>query len=238
MPLGLRSITVDPGIEHHREDVMAADHALKNYPMTDSNTVRLEAFSDGVFAIAITLLVLEIKVPSASELSQAHGLWPALAERWPSYVGFVASFFIVGVMWTNHHALIEHLRRVDRRLLLANLFLLMGVSFLPYPTAVLAQNLANPITRTDATVFYGIALAFNSLTYNVLWWLGRSSQRTLIEPDVQDVGLRAITRRYALTLLGAVVATGLAVLNVWLSLAIHLALYAVNARSERASDIH
>jgi uncharacterized membrane protein len=230
---------LDLGIEHHREGVtaLAVDHALKNYPMTDSNTVRLEAFSDGVFAIAITLLVLEIKVPSASELSQAHGLWPALAERWPSYVGFVASFFIVGVMWTNHHALIEYLRRVDRRLLLANLFLLMGVSFLPYPTAVLAQNLANPVTRTDATVFYGVALAFNSLTYNVLWWLGRS-QRTLIEPDVHDLGLRAITRRYALTMLGAVVATGLAVLNVWVSLAIHLALYAVNARSERASDIH
>jgi hypothetical protein len=75
------------------------------------------------------------------------------------------------------------------------------------------------------------------LTYNVLWWLGRS-QRTLLEPDVHDLGLRTITRRYVLTLLGAVVATALAVLNVWLSLAIHLALYAVNARSERASEIH
>lgn len=66
--------------------------------MPDSTTVRLEAFSDGVFAIAITLLVLEIKVPSASDLSQVSGLWHARAERWPSYVGFVASFFIVGVM--------------------------------------------------------------------------------------------------------------------------------------------
>jgi len=145
----------------------------KGYSMSDSTTVRLEAFSDGVFAIAVTLLILEIKVPSANDLSQVSGLWHALAERWPSYVGFVASFFIIGVMWANHHALFEYIRRVDRRLLLANLLLLMGVSFLQYPTAVLAQNLADPATRTDATVFYGLTLVFTSLTYNLVWWLGR-----------------------------------------------------------------
>ncbi len=205
--------------------------------MSDSTTVRLEAFSDGVFAIAITLLVLEIKVPSAADLSQVTGLWNALAERWPSYVGFVASFFIVGVMWANHHALFEYIRWVDRRMLLANLFLLMGVSFLPYPTAVLAQNLANPATRTDATVFYGLTLVFTSLTYNVVWWLGRYGQARL-EPHVHDAGLRTITRRYNIALLGSVVATGFAFVSVWLSLVVHLSLYVLNARSEPLKEMH
>jgi uncharacterized membrane protein len=203
--------------------------------MSDSTTVRLEAFSDGVFAIAITLLVLEIKVPSANDLGQVSGLWFALAERWPSYVGFIASFFIIGVMWANHHALFEYIRQVDRRLLLANLFLLMGVSFLPYPTAVLAQNLADPATRTDATVFYGLTLVFNSLAYNLVWWLARYEQERL-EPHVHDAGLRMITRRYFLAVLGSMAATGFAFVSVWLSLVMHLCLHVLNARSERLKE--
>ncbi len=110
--------------------------------MAESETTRLEAFSDGVFAIAITLLILEIKVPAGPE-TQDHGLWRALLERWPSYVGYVISFATIGIMWVNHHALFKYIRRVDRALLLANLLLLMTISFLPYPTAVLAEHLSD-----------------------------------------------------------------------------------------------
>ena len=138
--------------------------------MSTTSTTRLEAFSDGIFAIAITLLVLEIKVPTAAEVEAGHGLWPALAERWPSYVGFLISFFIIGIMWVNHHGLFEYVRRVDRRFMLANLLLLTAVSFLPFPTAILAEHLADPATRTTATVFYGATLVFSSATYNLLWW--------------------------------------------------------------------
>src|SRR4029079_13892081 len=114
--------------------------------MAESETTRLEAFSDGVFAIAITLLILEIKVPAGPE-TQEHGLWRALLERWPSYVGYVISFATIGIMWVNHHALFKYISRVDRALLLATLLLLMTVSSLPYPTAVLAEHLPDADSR-------------------------------------------------------------------------------------------
>jgi uncharacterized membrane protein len=147
--------------------------------MSSQDTARLEAFSDGVFAIAITLLILEIKVPGASEIRELGGLWAALAQRWPSYVGYVLSFLIIGIMWANHHALFEYIRRVDGPLILANLLLVMGVGFLPFPTAVLAQHLADPAARTQATAFYGATLIFTSITYNILWWTGRWRGRLL-----------------------------------------------------------
>jgi TMEM175 potassium channel family protein len=197
-----------------------------------STTSRLEAFSDGVFAIAITLLILEIKVPTADEVHSADGLWLALAERWPNYVGYVLSFLVIGVMWTNHHAIFEYLKRIDRALIITNLFLLMGVSFLPFPTAVLADHLTNPSTRVAATAFYGATLVFTSITFNLLWWLGRRHRR-FVETSMPAQGMRTITRRYAIGLVGYVVATCLAFVNVWLSLAIHFALALWNGFSER-----
>src|SRR3954470_2626590 len=97
---------------------------------------RLEAFSDGVLAIVITLLILEIKVP---EPEQARGrLGRALAEQWPHYVAFLLSFLIVGIIWLNHHATINLLQRTDHRLLVLNLLLLLPVTVLPWPTDLLA----------------------------------------------------------------------------------------------------
>ena len=150
--------------------------------MAESETTRLEAFSDGVFAIAITLLILEIKVPSEPE-TRDHGLWRALLERWPSYVGYVISFATIGIMWVNHHALFKYIRRVDRALLLANLLLLMTISFLPYPTAVLAEHLSDADSRTAAAVFYGGTLVVIAISFNVLWWAARGRHR-LIGADV------------------------------------------------------
>jgi uncharacterized membrane protein len=197
-----------------------------------ASTNRLETFSDGVFAIAITLLVLEIKVPSPEELRAAGGLWVALAQRWPNYVAYVLSFLVIGVMWANHHSLFEYIRRVNRTLIVSNLFLLMGVSFLPFPTAVLAAHLADPSMRVSATAFYGATLIFTSLTFNALWWVGRS--QGLLEADSQDPGVRVITKRYVVALICYVTATGLAFISVELSLAIHLALAFWNGFSERA----
>jgi uncharacterized membrane protein len=199
--------------------------------MPPSSTTRLEAFSDGVFAIAITLLVLEIKVPVPDELRAAGGLWPALGQRWPSYVGFALSFVVIGVMWANHHAVFEYISRVNRTLMIANLFLLMGVSFLPFPTAVLADHLADPSMRASATAFYGATLVFTSATFNVLWWVGRPRAH-LLGTD-QERGVRVITRRYAVALVCYAAATGVAFVNVWLSLSIHLGLALWNGFSER-----
>ncbi len=196
-----------------------------------SPTARLEAFSDGVFAIAITLLVLELKLPRADVLA-AGGLWPALASRWPSYIGYALSFLVIGIMWANHHALFEYIRRANRSVLLANLVLLMGVSFLPFPTAVLADHLDDPATRTSATVFYGATLIFTSLSFNVLWYVGRRGAR-LLGHEISQQGLDTITRRYAIALGCYAGATALAFVNVWASLGVHLVLAVWNGFSER-----
>src|SRR4051795_5303567 len=97
-------------------------------------TNRLEAFSDGVFAIAITLLVLEIHVPEDPE----HGLARALLHQWPSYASYVVSFFVIGVIWINHHAVFEHLARADRPLMGLNLFLLLWIVLIPWSTDLMA----------------------------------------------------------------------------------------------------
>src|SRR5205085_2423787 len=92
-------------------------------------TARLEAFSDGVLAIAATLLVLELRVPEAG-----GDLAAALASQWPSYVVYVVSFLTIGIIWVNHHSLLAHVRRVDRPLLFLNLWLLLTISLIPFPT--------------------------------------------------------------------------------------------------------
>jgi uncharacterized membrane protein len=103
-------------------------------PVPSSTTQRLEAFSDGVIAIAITLLVLQIEVPNARQ----GDLFDALVELWPSYVAFILSFVVIGIMWVSHHSMFERIANVDRELLFLNLLLLMGIAFLPFPTALLA----------------------------------------------------------------------------------------------------
>ncbi|HET7379366.1 MAG TPA: TMEM175 family protein [Gaiellales bacterium] len=199
--------------------------------MAESETTRLEAFSDGVFAIAITLLILEIKVPTGAEI-QDHGLTRALLERWPSYLGYVISFMTIGVMWVNHHALFTYIRRVDRTLMLANLGLLMTVSFLPFPTAVLAEHLPDAAVRSQAAVFYGLTLVVIALAFNALWWAGRGRHR-LLGGDAHAGGMRTITFRYGIGPLSYGTATVVAFFNVWVSLAIHFALALMYALSER-----
>src|SRR5204863_2813742 len=105
-----------------------------------SPTNRVEAFSDGVMAIAITLLVLELKVPTDPGRDK---LLEVLAERWPSYVAYLAAFFTIGIIWLNHHTLLAKIARFDARLHWLNLVLLLGVATLPFPTALVADFVAN-----------------------------------------------------------------------------------------------
>src|SRR5579863_1707260 len=112
----------------------------------EKETGRLEAFSDGVFAIAITLLVLELKVPHAGADGKisASALGASLLHEWPSYLALVTSFFTVLIMWVHHHILFKLVRKADAKLLFANGFLLLLVSVVPFPTAVVAEYLATP----------------------------------------------------------------------------------------------
>jgi uncharacterized membrane protein len=116
-------------------------------------TGRVEAFSDGVLAIAITLLVLEIYV-DASELERP---WRALADEWPAYLAFITSFLTIGGVWLAHHGLFTRLRAVDPVLMRLNLLLLMAVSFLPFPTGLMAEALRESETaERAAVVVYGV----------------------------------------------------------------------------------
>ena len=116
-------------------------------------TARVEAFSDGVFAIAITLLVLEIGIDPAD----FDHLWKALADEWPSYLAYVTSFLTVGGVWLAHHGLYSHLRFVDPMLMRLNILLLMAASFLPFPTGLLAEAFdVSTSAERAAVVVYGV----------------------------------------------------------------------------------
>jgi uncharacterized membrane protein len=143
-------------------------------------TSRIEAFSDGVFAIAITLLILEIKVPHRDQGSLAAGL----LHQWPSYLAFLLSFAYIGIMWINHHRMFTHIKRSNDVLLILNLLLLLGVTAVPFPTALLAEHLGGPDQRTAALIynatFIVIAIAFNLL------WRYAVSRRLLHEHVVME----------------------------------------------------
>ncbi|MFE5588155.1 TMEM175 family protein [Kitasatospora sp. NPDC056531] len=121
---------------------------------------RVEAFSDGVFAIAITLLILDIKVPKVGENGS---LWQALGQQWPSYAAYVVSFLVIGIMWVNHHQVFSYVARVDRPLMFLNLLMLMVVAAVPWPTAMLAEYLREDRASHTAAAIYSlvmVAIAF------------------------------------------------------------------------------
>jgi uncharacterized membrane protein len=188
--------------------------------MDEIGTGRIEAFSDGVFAIAITLLILEIGVP---HVDADQSLWRALRELWPSYLSYGISFTVIGIMWMNHHNLFRDISRTDHQLLVLNLLLLMLISFLPFPTSVLAEYMRQGEHRAAAVMFYGgtftaIAVAFNAL------WLYVSHERRLIRAEVSEDTVTSRTRRY---LPGPVlygITVPLALINPWISIAIFVAL--------------
>jgi uncharacterized membrane protein len=124
----------------------------------------MEAFSDGVLAIAATLLVLELHVPDAGQDLRA-----ALLAQWPSYAAYVVSFATIGIIWVNHHALFVHVREVDRTLLFLNLLLLMVVSVIPFPTAILGRFVTADTDSHLAAAIYGVLMILMSLAFTALW---------------------------------------------------------------------
>jgi len=184
-----------------------------------SQTTRLEAFSDGVFAIAITLLIIEIHVPAREH---AETLGHELLRIWPSYLGYLTSFLTIGVMWINHHYVFELIARVDRTMLLLNTLLLMLIAFVPFPTAVLAQFIQTDGARA-AALLYGATLTLTAITY-FGWWRYASAGRRLIGDEVPEDVIDDITRAYApgTFLYGG--AALIAFLEPWLSAAAYLAI--------------
>ena len=188
---------------------------------TPSETFRIEAFADAVFAIAITLLVIEIRLPPHEEVLRIGGVGPALLQLWPSYVGYAISFIVIGIMWANHHNLMKLVDRVDHGFITLTLLLLLCVAFLPFPTAVMADHLADPDTHEQAVAvaFYCGCFTVTALFYFLMWWHAAKNRR-LIAPHVSDAAVSAITRAYAPGSLLYLAATLLAFVHVALSLTI------------------
>jgi uncharacterized membrane protein len=126
---------------------------------------RFEAFSDGVFAIAATLLALEIRVADLSNAT-AQEVWRELLHLFPHTISYATSFIVIGVLWLNHHALFHFVKRVDRVSLTINLFLLMCIAFIPSSTAIVGKYSQFPVVVS----FYGLSLAITGLVYNALWF--------------------------------------------------------------------
>ena len=152
-------------------------------------TGRLEAFSDGVFAIAVTLLVLDLVVPTGSE----DDLLTAFLGQWPSYLAYVVSFSTIGAVWLAHSAITEYLDRVDAIFIRINLLLLLVVSFLPFPTRLLAEHIANDSAERVAVTIYGIALLVIVAIVATLWRY--AVRQALVRPDAADEELQVLTKR-------------------------------------------
>jgi uncharacterized membrane protein len=159
----------------------------------DKETARIEAFSDGVFAIAITLLILEIKVP----MPAGGPLGEQLLRQWPSYISFVISFWFIGVMWVNHHRMFTLIKRSDTLLLIFNLLLLFGVTVVPFPTAVLAMHLGQPDQRA-AVMLYNGTYIFIAIAFNLLWRYAVSKKGHFLGADVDLSSAEKISRQYGL----------------------------------------
>jgi len=160
----------------------------------EKETARVEAFSDGVFAIAITLLILEIKVPGMGTSMTNWQLFDELVKLWPSYFAFLLSFTAVLIMWINHHGFFKYLRTINTSFLYANGFLLLMVTFIPFPTAVLAQHI-NSASANIASAFYCGTMVLVSISFNILWYT-TARRRALVKDDISDQLIIKIRNAY------------------------------------------
>jgi uncharacterized membrane protein len=185
-----------------------------------NETSRIEAFSDGVFAIAMTLLVLDLKVPH--DLPDGTTLAVALARQWPSYLAFVTSFATILIMWVNHHRIFTLIGRFDDRLLFCNGLLLLGVTVVPFPTGLVAEYLGHPGQYLAAAVYNGTFIVI-ALLFNLLWRTA-SRDRRLIHRSANADSVRAVTDAYRWGPAIYGIAFALAFVNVAAGLALNLAL--------------
>ncbi len=167
--------------------------------MDEPGTGRLETFSDGVFAIAATLLVLEFSVTSGKDLGHQ------LLHLWPSYLAYVTSFVTIGIIWMNHHHTVSLIGRLDRTMLFVNNLLLLTVAFLPFPTGLVGTAIQRGSGEQAAALAYAGTLVVMAALHQV-WWRYARVNRRLIADSTPDSALRAVDRAYlpGLPMYGAV----------------------------------
>lgn len=176
---------------------------------------RTEAFSDGVFAVAITLLVLNVAVPH----SGSRPLLRALTSLWPSYATYVVSFMTIGIMWVNHHSIFKCIRIVDRPLQFINLFLLMIITFIPFPTSLLGRYIEANRDSGLAAAVYGLVMVLMSIGFSALWGYTVYHPHLLAE-GINPAAARATLPRFALGIVVYAACIGIAFISAKVSLAV------------------
>jgi len=156
------------------------------------STARLETFADGVFAIAATLLILNVDAQVGDGTTD---LGKRLLEIWPSYIAYAVSFVTIGIIWSNHHTVMAQLGKVNRTFLMLNVFLLMCVAFIPFPTRLIAENFHDRTELEPAALAYGATMTVMSICYISLWLYAIGGGR-LLRDDSDSLTVSGITRSY------------------------------------------
>ena len=182
----------------------------------EKQTGRLESFSDGVFAVAITLLVFNLQVPPLSAGASVSALGSALLQQWPSYLTFMTSFATILIMWASHHGIFKLVYKADTPFLFANGLLLLLVTVVPFPTSLVARYLSTPAAPLACAVYAGVFVVIN-VAYNLLWWAA-VRERRLLRPAVTAGQVKRLTRHILLGLPVYLLATLLAFWNAYVSL--------------------
>ena len=179
-------------------------------------TSRLEAFSDGVFAIAATLLILNVSVGQTR-------LADELIKIWPSYVAYAVSFVTIGIIWINHHTVMEQIAHVDRVFLMLSILFLANIAFIPFPTRLLAESINRPTDAQAAAIAYGVTLTLTAILFNALWRYAARGRRLLRE-DANPRTIDGIGRSYLPGPFLYAAATALALINPYVSAACYTAI--------------
>ncbi|KQR71150.1 TMEM175 family protein [Pedobacter sp. Leaf176] len=160
----------------------------------EKETARIEAFSDGVFAIAITLLVLELHIPELKMGDTSIHLLEALKKQWPGYVAFIISFFSIFIVWVNHHKVFKQIYKRNTGLMFANGLILFLVSLVSFPSALLTRFYLSGSKQLSVTIYTGMFVLVN-LAFNLLWQQA-SSDKKLLRPGISDTAIRELRNNY------------------------------------------
>ena len=181
---------------------------------------RLAALTDGVFAIAITLLSLDVVVPTIRDAASGSDLIDALIDQWPSYLAYTVTFFLIGAYWINHHRMFNLLRGVNHTFLILNIFFLMAIAIIPFPNAFLAEYGRDVNLRGVAAAVYGLAMAALAVMFNLVWWYAGWNMR-LFDPACDPDRVRKVLNSY----LAGPIAYGLAVAITPVAPSVSIAVY-------------
>jgi uncharacterized membrane protein len=194
-----------------------------NLTSPERTTSRLEAFSDGVFAVAITLLVLNIQIPHLKDLPPGTTLVSALVAQWPVYLGYVSSFLTIGIVWANHHNTFKAILKINHTLLILNLILMMSVTLIPFTTALLTEYLREPgEPQHTAAAIYALGWLLLGGAYGGVWTHAVNTE--LVDPHMTGRVRRQVLQRILFGTLFYIVAFVAALFSAELSVLVCVAL--------------